>query len=235
VAGGVGGDEHERTLKKPRLVWTPQLHKRFVDAVGHLGIKNAVPKTIMQLMGVEGLKRENVASHLQKYRLYLKRMQGGHSSGGLNSSISAADSAMDHLFASAPVPTHFLNRVPQQPQPASLPGSVPFTAPPGAGATQHQHHQQMLAAATHHYQHQRHVGQLGSDLGFQHHRMPGSGGGGIRMVTPPSSADGAGIRMMHHHSPLVMPYAEDLDSGCNNGSAGHGSGRRVLSLFPTNE
>ncbi|XP_066324225.1 uncharacterized protein [Miscanthus floridulus] len=31
--------------KRPRLVWTPQLHKRFVDMVAHLGIKNVVPKT----------------------------------------------------------------------------------------------------------------------------------------------------------------------------------------------
>ncbi|KAK3018114.1 hypothetical protein RJ639_003485 [Escallonia herrerae] len=72
------------------MVWTPQLHKRFVDVVAHLGIKNALPKTIMQLMNVEGLTRENVASHLQKYRLYLKRMQG--------------PSPSDHLFASTPVP-----------------------------------------------------------------------------------------------------------------------------------
>ena len=63
--GGGTGDEQARTLKRPRLVWTPQLHKRFVDAVAHLGIKNAVPKTIMQLMSVDGLTRENVASHLQ--------------------------------------------------------------------------------------------------------------------------------------------------------------------------
>lgn len=40
------------------------------------GIKNAVPKTILQLMNVEGMTRENVASHLQKYRLYLKRLAG---------------------------------------------------------------------------------------------------------------------------------------------------------------
>ena len=40
------------------------------------GVKNAVPKTILQLMNVEGMTRENVASHLQKYRLYLKRMAG---------------------------------------------------------------------------------------------------------------------------------------------------------------
>ncbi|KAF3598434.1 hypothetical protein F2Q69_00035331 [Brassica cretica] len=82
-------------LKRARLVWTPQLHKRFVDVVAHLGIKNAVPKTIMQLMNVEGLTRENVASHLQKYRLYLKRMQGLTSEG---------PSSSDKLFSSTPVP-----------------------------------------------------------------------------------------------------------------------------------
>ncbi|KAJ7517898.1 hypothetical protein O6H91_13G029500 [Diphasiastrum complanatum] len=90
-----GEDQAARTLKRPRLVWTPQLHKRFVDAVAHLGIKNAVPKTIMQLMNVEGLTRENVASHLQKYRLYLKRMQGLTSEG---------PTASDQLFASTPIP-----------------------------------------------------------------------------------------------------------------------------------
>ncbi|KAK8683463.1 hypothetical protein V6N13_039523 [Hibiscus sabdariffa] len=88
-------DPSGRKLKRPRLVWTPQLHKRFVDVVAHLGIKNAVPKTIMQLMNVEGLTRENVASHLQKYRLYLKRMQGLSNEG---------PSASDQLFASTPVP-----------------------------------------------------------------------------------------------------------------------------------
>lgn len=94
-------DPSEKTSKRPRLVWTPQLHKRFVDVVAHLGIKNAVPKTIMQLMNVEGLTRENVASHLQKYRVYLRRMQG-MSSEGLSSS--------DQLFTSTPV-VHSLNYV----------------------------------------------------------------------------------------------------------------------------
>jgi len=36
----------------------------------------AVPKKILEIMNVEGLTRENVASHLQKYRLYLKRVSG---------------------------------------------------------------------------------------------------------------------------------------------------------------
>lgn len=88
-------DPSGKTLKRPRLVWTPQLHKRFVDVVAHLGIRDAVPKTIMQLMNVEGLTRENVASHLQKYRLYLKRIQGLTTEGPYSS---------DQLFSSTPVP-----------------------------------------------------------------------------------------------------------------------------------
>ncbi|KAG0465195.1 hypothetical protein HPP92_019359 [Vanilla planifolia] len=74
-----------RAVKRPRLVWTPQLHRRFVEVVTHLGEKRAVPKTIMKLMNVGGLTRENVASHLQKYRLYLKRMQGTPNEGPLSS------------------------------------------------------------------------------------------------------------------------------------------------------
>lgn len=38
-----------RALKRPRLVWTPQLHKLFEEAVAKIGINKAVPKTIMQV------------------------------------------------------------------------------------------------------------------------------------------------------------------------------------------
>ncbi|CAM0883536.1 unnamed protein product [Alopecurus aequalis] len=72
-AGGGGA----RGEKKARMVWTPSLHHRFVEAVEHLGEKGAVPKAIVRLMNVDGLTRENVASHLQKYRLYLKRTRTG--------------------------------------------------------------------------------------------------------------------------------------------------------------
>jgi two-component response regulator (ARR-B family) len=79
--------------KRPRVVWSVELHRKFVAAVNHLGIdsKNlsvlsfvslfaysnswyspsfsvyaeAVPKRILELMNVEKLTRENVASHLQ--------------------------------------------------------------------------------------------------------------------------------------------------------------------------
>ncbi|KAI3934146.1 hypothetical protein MKW98_027356 [Papaver atlanticum] len=60
--------------KKPRVVWSVELHRKFVAAVNQLGIDKAVPKKILDLMNVDRLTRENVASHLQKYRLYLKRI-----------------------------------------------------------------------------------------------------------------------------------------------------------------
>ncbi|WVZ67243.1 LOW QUALITY PROTEIN: hypothetical protein U9M48_016349 [Paspalum notatum var. saurae] len=108
--------------KRPRLVWTPQLHKRFVDVVAHLGIKNAVPKTIMQLMNVEGLTRENVASHLQKYRLYVKRIRDGGPS-----------PSSDLIFASTPVP-HSLIRQQDHPHPQQqvVPTPTPTPPPPPA-------------------------------------------------------------------------------------------------------
>eukprot|EP00798_Chlamydomonas_sp_ICE-L_P001789 gene1789-33209_t len=59
-----------------RLFWTPELHQRFLQAMFQLGVNNAAPKYIMRIMSVKGLKRENVASHLQRYRQYLKRIAG---------------------------------------------------------------------------------------------------------------------------------------------------------------
>lgn len=71
-------NEHENedpsSQKKPRVVWSVELHRKFVAAVNQLGLDKAVPKKILELMNVEKLTRENVASHLQKYRLYLKRI-----------------------------------------------------------------------------------------------------------------------------------------------------------------
>uniref|UniRef100_A0A7N0TWG6 HTH myb-type domain-containing protein n=1 Tax=Kalanchoe fedtschenkoi TaxID=63787 RepID=A0A7N0TWG6_KALFE len=187
LGSGAGGDEPARTLKRPRLVWTPQLHKRFVDAVAHLGIKNAVPKTIMQLMSVDGLTRENVASHLQKYRLYLKRMQG-HSNGG---GLASSDPATDHLFASSPVPAHFLH-------PGGRPGQdhfMPFVAPPQAGrpiwVTHPQFHQQRQVG---------HFGSPPSNGQFEHSIM-------ARQQAQPAA----------HRMGAPPPYGDDVESGAANG------------------
>ncbi|XP_042056897.1 myb family transcription factor PHL8-like [Salvia splendens] len=55
---------------KPRLKWTPQLHRRFVDAVKQLGgPEKATPKSLMRVMGIQGLTLYHLKSHLQKYRV----------------------------------------------------------------------------------------------------------------------------------------------------------------------
>lgn len=121
--------------KRARLVWTPQLHKRFVDVVAHLGIKHAVPKSIMQLMNVDGLSRENVASHLQKYRLYVARMQGSASS----DRPSPSD---DHIFASTPVPREPVPTAPMPPAVYHHPAPMTMGGITGGGHSGYYQHQQ---------------------------------------------------------------------------------------------
>uniref|UniRef100_A0A9I9CGR1 HTH myb-type domain-containing protein n=1 Tax=Cucumis melo TaxID=3656 RepID=A0A9I9CGR1_CUCME len=60
--------------KKTKVDWTPELHRKFVQAVEQLGIDHAIPSKILELMKVEGLTRHNIASHLQKYRMQKKHV-----------------------------------------------------------------------------------------------------------------------------------------------------------------
>ncbi|CAI5931310.1 unnamed protein product [Closterium sp. NIES-65] len=54
--------------------WTPELHRRFVQAVEQLGVDKAIPSRILELMGVKSLTRHNIASHLQKYRSHRRHL-----------------------------------------------------------------------------------------------------------------------------------------------------------------
>ncbi|XP_073108817.1 probable transcription factor GLK1 isoform X2 [Elaeis guineensis] len=60
--------------RKVKVDWTPELHRRFVQVVEQLGSDKAVPSRILELMGIDGLTRHNVASHLQKYRAHRKHL-----------------------------------------------------------------------------------------------------------------------------------------------------------------
>ncbi|KAK1283885.1 putative Myb family transcription factor [Acorus calamus] len=52
----------------PRLRWTSELHKQFVEAVECLGGENkATPKRILKVMGVKDLSISHVKSHLQNH------------------------------------------------------------------------------------------------------------------------------------------------------------------------
>ncbi|KAJ4732266.1 Homeodomain-like superfamily protein [Rhynchospora pubera] len=53
----------------PRMRWTEDLHRRFLDAIDCLGGPHkATPKRILQLMGVNGVNISHVKSHLQMFR-----------------------------------------------------------------------------------------------------------------------------------------------------------------------
>ncbi|KAL9274524.1 Two-component response regulator ORR26-like protein [Drosera capensis] len=63
------------SVKRPRVIWSVDLHQKFVKALNQIGIDKVGPKKILDMMNVPWLTRENVASHLQKYRLYVSRSQ----------------------------------------------------------------------------------------------------------------------------------------------------------------
>ncbi|KAF5183764.1 Two-component response regulator [Thalictrum thalictroides] len=63
-------------LKKRRVNWNSQLHEKFLHALSILCLARAVPKKILALMKVKDVSRANIASHLQKYRLYQNKYKG---------------------------------------------------------------------------------------------------------------------------------------------------------------
>ncbi|KAJ6804374.1 two-component response regulator-like APRR2 isoform X1 [Iris pallida] len=64
--------------KRMKVDWTPELHKKFIQAVEELGVDQAIPSKILELMKVEGLTRHNIASHLQKYRIHRRHILPKH-------------------------------------------------------------------------------------------------------------------------------------------------------------
>ncbi|KAK6125203.1 hypothetical protein DH2020_041069 [Rehmannia glutinosa] len=190
-SGGAGGsDEPARTLKRPRLVWTPQLHKRFVDAVAHLGIKNA------------GISSNG---------------GGGNSPAALSG--SGMDAATDHLFASSPVPPHFLH-----PGRSNSEHFLPFV-PVAATMQQHHHHQMaVVPPPPHHHHHHpqmqqqfRHFGSSPPNGQFEHPFIRQSQQAQVQRI-------GAPVRGSNGVVP--PPYADDLEPA---------NGRKVLTLFPTGD
>ncbi|XWS67988.1 hypothetical protein CRYUN_Cryun04dG0051600 [Craigia yunnanensis] len=58
--------QQQQTARKQRRCWSPELHRRFVNALQQLGGSQvATPKQIRELMQVNGLTNDEVKSHLQ--------------------------------------------------------------------------------------------------------------------------------------------------------------------------
>ncbi|CAN4096401.1 unnamed protein product [Withania somnifera] len=66
--------QQQQPHRKARRCWSPDLHRRFVNALHMLGGSQvATPKQIRELMKIDGLTNDEVKSHLQKYRLHTRR------------------------------------------------------------------------------------------------------------------------------------------------------------------
>ncbi|OWM65990.1 myb family transcription factor EFM [Punica granatum] len=74
TAANTTSSTNPQTHRKARRCWSPDLHRRFVNALQMLGGSQvATPKQIRELMKVDGLTNDEVKSHLQKYRLHTRR------------------------------------------------------------------------------------------------------------------------------------------------------------------
>ncbi|OMO63918.1 hypothetical protein CCACVL1_22182 [Corchorus capsularis] len=72
-------DGEGTTPKKRRMIWTKELHNLFIAAINQLGgLDQSVPKKILERMKAMNpniyITRANIGSHLQKYRINLRKL-----------------------------------------------------------------------------------------------------------------------------------------------------------------
>ncbi|KQK16814.1 hypothetical protein BRADI_1g30801v3 [Brachypodium distachyon] len=125
IDGDADSDENMglKHSRRPRVTWTKELHDKFEDAYHQLGKADAVPKKICEMMNVDYISRLTVASHLQKYRAYLRRISDpkARASRRRNSSMSNLESSRHYVENRIPRPSSVV---------ASSSSNNPFTTRP---------------------------------------------------------------------------------------------------------
>ncbi|KAG6481847.1 transcription factor NIGTH1-like [Zingiber officinale] len=159
--GGSNATESQSTpsppaQRKARRCWSPDLHRRFVNALQILGGSQvATPKQIRELMKVDGLTNDEVKSHLQKFRLHTRRpapapqvaasapqlvVLGGiwvppeYATSAGAPAIYGAHPGPAHYCAATPIPQEFYSSVAQAPQHRRRRHSLQHLKPPRAPA-----------------------------------------------------------------------------------------------------
>lgn len=151
-----------QTHRKARRCWSPDLHRRFVNALQMLGGSQvATPKQIRELMKVDGLTNDEVKSHLQKYRLHTRRPSPSPQAagaptpqlvvlGGIWVPPEYATAAAAHSGASALYGAHPGSHAPPHYCASPVPQDY-YGAPPPAPPTHHQLHHHTLHHQLHVY------------------------------------------------------------------------------------
>ncbi|XP_041005911.1 myb family transcription factor EFM-like isoform X1 [Juglans microcarpa x Juglans regia] len=148
--------------RKARRCWSPDLHRRFVNALQMLGGSQvATPKQIRELMKVDGLTNDEVKSHLQKYRLHTRRPSPSPQAsgapapqlvvlGGIWVPPEYATAAAAHTGASALYGTHPGSHAPSHYCGPAVPQEF-YAAPPPPHPPHHQLHHHALHHQVHVY------------------------------------------------------------------------------------
>ncbi|KAF8663120.1 hypothetical protein HU200_055720 [Digitaria exilis] len=135
-----------QTHRKARRCWSPELHRRFVNALQILGgAQVATPKQIRELMKVDGLTNDEVKSHLQKYRLHTRRPMP-------TPPAPATAAPQLVVLGGIWVPPEYATQAAGQAIYGAHPATQPhYTAAVAAAAAQEYYHQS--PTAVHHLQH----------------------------------------------------------------------------------
>ncbi|XP_021731712.1 transcription factor HHO6-like [Chenopodium quinoa] len=125
----IGRPSHQQpSARKQRRCWSPELHRRFVDALTQLGGPQvATPKQIRELMRVDGLTNDEVKSHLQKYRLHTRRVP--NDSGNKNEQAMSGSWTAQDQYSESSKPSSSQSASPEGP--LQFPGLTGCTSTTG--------------------------------------------------------------------------------------------------------
>ncbi|XP_054792187.1 myb family transcription factor EFM-like [Prosopis cineraria] len=153
--------------RKARRCWSPDLHRRFVNALQMLGGSQvATPKQIRELMKVDGLTNDEVKSHLQKYRLHTRRPSPSPQAAGSPApqlvvlggiwvppeyAAAAAHTGAPAIYSPHPTshapPPHYCTATPVHQE--FYAAAAPQPGPPHHHTLLHHHHLQMYKTNSH--------------------------------------------------------------------------------------
>ena len=133
---------HLEGPRAPRFTWSAELHMQFEAAVAELGVDRATPQAIARLMGCVdgdgGPTRQNIKSHLQKYRLAIRKREEAAARVGppapftavaTASGMAAGGGGPPHLPIAIATATFPVDDAPPPPPPSALIFSFPPSAP----------------------------------------------------------------------------------------------------------